>query len=768
MATDSAPASLPPVRRQFWQLPVFVLGVTAAVFAWRAYPSVPASAREATGQHLHSLLQAFDKKADWKQVEAAVAKLTPLPDELARDPQAAFLVGSGHVLLAERGPTEAAADHWAKAHKHLAPLDPAALVVATDQARCRFRAAKAAAAVGLGEPAAVIAALDAVPPGEEPGERSRLIAETAMRMTPPDLKRAKEQLTAYLSGPARGTPATLAKYTLQLSGLCAAAGESDKARTWLSKVGPSAPADLQASAKVQLAQMATADRDPNEAVKLLQSADQLPGLPDEQRTLIRYEAGRGLQAVGNPTAAKDYLTKAADGVGPAGVAARVRLAMLAATDLDPKPAVPLLEAVAGTTRSPAEFHNPHVSLAEVRTAFESAVTAVRKVGDYDSAVRLVSAYGRVAEPMRDRELGAEVQAAWGEALLPTQKLTARDKLTKAAADLEAVAAEKPKPADSAALLTRALGWYRLAEDAKGTADVIAKLNALPGAPTDVAANAKFAQAEQALTDGRFDDGVKRLGEVAQAGGVVGTRATVRLALAHTAEGKRLLKGKDTQPEGRRKVDYGVDLLTQVANRNYDSADERAAQQEAVYELGKLQISKAVPWLLNYADAETRFRRLLREAPTGPYADHSGLYLGICLIALAVPEPGSDRKPPSDATQKLTEALDLFAGLTKSADGWVRGHAEMRQVNVLLLLKKFDDLPAVCDRLSAAHRGTVQELVLLKLLYLGYKQARRPDLGKPVLDRMQSAFAALPPTAFGTEMEEFTRAHWVKFFEDEKR
>ena len=40
MATDTAPR---PARRMYWQLPVFALGVTAAVFAWRYFPPKPAN-----------------------------------------------------------------------------------------------------------------------------------------------------------------------------------------------------------------------------------------------------------------------------------------------------------------------------------------------------------------------------------------------------------------------------------------------------------------------------------------------------------------------------------------------------------------------------------------------------------------------------------------------------------------------------------------------------------------------------------------------------
>lgn len=778
MATAPAPApdnpsdTAPPARRRYWQLPVFAVGVVAAVCSWRAFPPTTATAGETLDRQLTTLRQALDKKADWKQVEAALADLPPVTDRAAGDPRTLYLIGSGHVLLAERGPVGGANEQWDQAHRCFTRVDPTA-VAGADRDRLRFRAAKAAAAVGAGDPAAVIAALEAIPPGEEPandpGERPRLIAETALRMTPPDTRRAKDGLTAYLTGqaPSRLPPATLAKYTIQLSGLCAAAGESEKARTWLGKVGPSAPAELQATAKLQLARMATADRDGNEAVKVLQSADQLPGVSDELRTVIRHDAGVSLLGAGNPTAAKEYFAKAAAGVGPAGVAARVRLGRLAATDTDARLAVELLEAVAATVHSPAEFVNPHLPLGEAQSAFEAAVAARRSAGDFDAALRLAAAYRSLAGPGRDRELGADIQAAWGEALLPTQGVAARGKLTRAAAELEALAEEKLTPADRANLLKRALNHYRLAGDDKGVSAVLSKLNTLPGAPPDVVADTTLARAEQALAAGRFDEGMKLLNDVSKAGGPAGTRATVRLGLAHIADGKKLLKGKDTHFEGRRKVEFGQDFLTQVAGKTFDTADERLAQQEAVFELGKLQVSPNLPGFLNYPEAETRFRRLLREYPTGPYAEEGGLYLGICLTQLAL---GAHKNmvPPPDADRKFAEAREQFEKLTAAKSEWVRTHADLRLVHVLLLMKQFDALAQACQALADKYRGAVQELIVLYMLYEGQQQAKRPDLAGPVRERMRKAFAALPDAAFGTEMPEYTKAHWEKWFAAEGR
>ena len=75
MATDTAPdvtftiVESPVVpgapaavrRRNYWQLPLFVLGVTAAIAAWRAFPPKPDNPTESFQKDLIALKQAVDR-----------------------------------------------------------------------------------------------------------------------------------------------------------------------------------------------------------------------------------------------------------------------------------------------------------------------------------------------------------------------------------------------------------------------------------------------------------------------------------------------------------------------------------------------------------------------------------------------------------------------------------------------------------------------------------------------------------------------------------
>lgn len=771
MATDTAPAFAPTEparRRQFWQLPTFLLGLTAAIVAWKVVPPRPLAAGSDFERNRTALRRAVEKRTiDVKELEQLLGAM-PLSADTVADPQTHFWVGSAHLVLAERGVPDEAADRWSKAYLHLSRCDPSALADGQTAALYSFRTAKASAATGVGDPVHLVSALDTVPPGEEPGERARLLAETCLRMNPPDVKRAKTEFSLYLGGQARGSAGTLAKYRLKLSELCVTTHEPEKARAWLKEIGPDAPPESLSAAKLQLARLAVADRDLNEATKLFQAAEQVPGLPADQRAGIRYEAGRGLIGLGNATTGREYYMKAIADGGPAGTAARVRLAELIARQPTPKEAVEHLEAATRGLKQASDFNNSYVSITELRGTFEAVITACRTAGDFDSAERCTVPYRVVAEDSRDRVLWSEVQAGWGEVQLAGgQAVDGKSRLTQAAAEFVKLAEVSRSAPDRANRLSRAVEWYRAAGDTAGVTAVLNSLATLPGASADVAATANLARAEQMLASGQFDEAVKLLNSASQVGGAAGTKAKVKLALAHTAEGKRRMATKATEKDGRTMLEYGLDLLTQVANKTFETVEEKLAHQEALYELGRLLISPNLPGVLNYPEAETRFRRLLREYPNGQYSELGGLYLGICLTQLAL---GTHKNGvvPADAERKFTEAKDIFDGLTKAKNDWVRTHADMRQVHTLLLMKQYDTLPPLCDRLAAKYQGRVQELVVLNMLYAGYLSARRPDQAKPVLERMEKVFKALPDTAFSNEMTEYTKAHWTNWFAEQRR
>lgn len=753
MATDSA-------RRNYWQLPTFVLGVAAAIAAVAAFPPQPPSAADRLKCQLDELRQALDRKpVDPSAVEAllpqAAAAAEQVPDAA---PLAHYLAGSAQLALAEAAPAEA--DRWAAAADLLGRVEPGQLADPADRKRLTYRKAKALAAVGSGDPAALLPALLDLPPGADPeGERRRLIADVALRATPPDLERAREELTSYLTGPARAPVPTLARYRLKLGEVLLALNKPDEARKWLRDLGAEAPVDAQAQAHAQLARLAAAENNWAEAVKLYEATLTAPGLPADQLGTVRYQAGLAHARLNNPAAAAPHFEAAAKGSGPAAAAAAVRLAELLLRDPALRGqrgrAVDQLEAAARQAGS----RNPHLTADEVRATFEEAVTVCVREGEFGSAVRAATAYAPVAAGGRDKERRAEAHLAWAQALqqAPAAGDSPAAHFKAAAEDYSQLAAAYPTATGKADLLRKAAACLRQAGDAAGAGAIIDQLTTMPGLAPDVVAAAWLEKGEALLAANHFAEATQALQKATA--GPAGMIARVRLAVAHLDQAKRA-GGTD---EARGMTALAQQLLTQVANTTAATAPDREAQHQALFELGKLLLAQG-----NIPDGEARFRQLVQADPTGPKAGLAKLYLGSSLLLLARGAHQGGR-PPADADRKLTEALGYFEELAKSDDAFLRTQADIRQANATLLLKRYNEMPALCEKLADRYRGKVEELIVLSMLYSSNRFADLPGAAARTLGRMEEVFAKLGPDAFPGGSEEYTREYWVKtWFEPLRR
>jgi tetratricopeptide (TPR) repeat protein len=233
-------------------------------------------------------------------------------------------------------------------------------------------------------------------------------------------------------------------------------------------------------------------------------------------------------------------------------------------------------------------------------------------------------------------------------------------------------------------------------------------------------------------------------------------ARVKLATVYVDRAKRIVPNTPAaQAEARKLVELAQNLMSQEANSTPDSPAERDAQQQALFELGKLLLQQStVP------DAEARFRQLIQLNPAGTLAGQAKLYLGSCLLLIARGDHLGGR-PPADADSKLTEAAELFKGLADSPDEFLRTQADVRLANATLLLKKYDEMPALCEKLAKRYQGKVEELIVLSMLYSSYRFADRPEPAARVLNRMEEVFAKLPDGQFRGGAEEYTREYWKK-------
>jgi tetratricopeptide (TPR) repeat protein len=746
--------------RNYWQLPTFAVGVAAAAAAYANFPPPPADPVVLAGRDVDALREVLAARpvnapavADLARRVADAADRSPAPGA------ARFAAGSGFVALAESGRAEEADAHWAAAADLLAAVDASMLADPADAKRLAFRRAKALAATGRGTPAALYPALTDRPFDDpDPGELPRLLGEVCLKLDGVEMKkRARTELTAYLSGPPRLAPPALARLRLALGQTCMALNDPKGAKAWLAQVSPPADAGVVGAAKVQLAQLAAADGDWAEAVKLYDAALAVPGLPPAERGVVQYQAGAGRLKLRDMAGAVPYFEGAANAPGPVAAAAAVRLAEAAARDPGGKgqraKAVARIEAVPA-----ADAAHPLLGPAEVQAAFEEVIQVCLIEADYPSASRAADAYAKAAPPGRDRERRAEVAAAWAASL--GQDPTAVGKWADAAADFAALAETTQAPAVKADLLRKTADCLK-----KGgrPADAVAALDRVTmsaGLPAETTTGAWLDKGDLLAAAGKASEAADAFQRAMAGAGPAATAARVRVGLAQVEQARAKFRagGPAAAVEGRAQLELGQAMLAQVANKPAESPAERDAQQQALYELGKLLLQQN-----NYAEAEVRFRQLIRLDPAGPVAASAKLWLGSCLLLIARGDHQGGR-PPADADRKLAEARDLFAPLAESADPFVRTQAEVRLANSLLLLKKYDELQALCDRLAGRYKGKVDELIVLSLSYWGHRGADRNADAARALNRMEDAYGKLADADFPGGSDEYTRAYWQQWFD----
>jgi len=763
MATETAPAPPASPPRNYWQLPTFLLGAAAMAAAWTYTPAPVANPGAVFRGTLDALAQAVERRpADVPAVEGLTRRVVEMADQFpdAAD-EAQFLAGSGYLVLAVYGPAEDAADAWKLADQHFARCRAAGLSEA-DAKKFAFRSAEANAAVGGNDPAAILVALNQPPPGEDTAETPRLVAATCLRQTPPDLKRARDELARYLALPNTATPAQAARYKLDLAGLYLTLNEPEPARRWLKDIGTGAPPDVLVAARVRLARLAVADGSWAEAVKVLEAAQATPGLPDDQKGRLRYQTGFAFLQMGNPSRARQHLEEAAREPGPVGAAAAVRMAELRVRDAGSKgnraDAAEWLEKAAAGVKGAADFAAADVSPAEARAAFEEVIKRATLEGDYQTAVRAATAYAVVAEGGKERERRAEAAAAWAAALEATDPAAAKAKHRMAGEDYAAVAAAAA--AGRAELLRRAATQLKQGGATAAALDAVTRLLAEKDLPPEEAGRAWLDKAD--LLPAADEAGVTAaLTRAMEAAGPAAAAARLRLAVAQLVRGKTLLDtaGAATDPaaaaarkQGEQMTRLGRDMLVQLADAAAVPPAEQATHEEALFQLGSRLMGEG-----QFADADARFRKQLQLYPDGKWAGFGRLWLACCLLQQAV-----RTKDPDPADKRLQEAIEQLRPLLASPVEFLRAHAEIRTLNVLVVQKQYDAVLTLGKDLSAKYAGRANELVIGRLMFYAHlnRTPFEPGEALKVLLRMEEVFRQLTPADFPTDPE-YSRDRWEK-------
>ena len=636
MDTETAVEARPTQPRNLWQLPTFLLGLLALYGAYKYVPARGTAAGPTASGDLADLRSALERKdADAAAVEPLLRKLTT---SNPTDTPANFAVGSGYVVLADKAGGDSP-DYWTAAEKAFEKCDVTQLDGPADASKLIFRFALAKAATETGDPAEVLRVLTAPPAGEERAETPRLIAQTALRMTPPDYPRAKENFAKYLGGQNRSTPAAAARYKLELAKLHLRDKEYDQAKPWLKDVGPTAPADVLAAAKVQLGRLALAERNWADAVTQFEAALASGQLPSEERNTARYQAALALIQTGNDAAAAPYLRQVLTQPGEVAAAAAMKLAEIGSRD-------PLAK---GSRKEAAEFlekavaqasgTSEHVKTPELRAVFEEVIKASTTEGDFEAAHRAATAYAKVAEESVDRKYRAEISEKWATALVKTNPAEAKPKFLDAAAEYTALADAALDPAKRAEFARKAALQFRQAGESSKALELVTTILNAKDVPGEKLGQAWLDRADLLPADqsAEIEEALKKAVNLP---GAAATPARYKLAVTYVKRGQELLAGAagSVQPDALKQqaaatTKLGRDMLTQIADASTVPSDDQFTHEQALFELGRLAMLDQ-----KYPDAESRLRKQLTLYPQGVHADNARLWL-----ASALPGEGPDRR-----------------------------------------------------------------------------------------------------------------------------
>lgn len=729
MVTDSTTDPKPAApARHVWQLPTFLLGLLALYAAYKYVPPRGAPAGPATAGELAELKSALDQRTvDAAAVEPLVRKLAATSPT---DTPTNFALGSGYAALAE---LSGDADHWQAAATAFRKCDATQFESPADVAKWTYRSALAKAAVRDGDPAELIRAMATPPAGEDRPERLRLIAETALRLTPPDAALAKQHLAKYLGGQNRATPATAAKCKLELAKLHLKDREFDKARTWLKDIGAAAPADVQARAKVQLGHVAMAERKWADAVASFEDALR-KDLPADERGAIRYQAAVALMQSGNDAAAVPYLRQTVKEPGDLGAAAAMRLAEVsnrdpAAKDSRTETAELLAKAVAQASAT-----SEHVKAPELRALFEEVIKASTTEGNFPAAQQAATAYAKIAEGDADRKLRAEINERWAAALLKTNPADAKPKFLDAAAEYAALGERAADGSQRADFYRKAALQFRQAGETTKALDLVTAVLTDKAVPNDLVGRAWMDRADL-LPPGQTEEIEEALKKAVNYAGPAQNAARYKLAVTYVKRGQDAAAGE----AGKQQAKLGRDMLAQIADAATVAPADQFTHEQALFELGRLAMLDR-----QYPDAETRLRKQLTLYPQGTHADNARLWLASALLARA-------QADATVAAKARTEALVYLKDLAKSPDKFLQTWGEIWQANTLLQMGDTAATIALCKELTAKHAGKLEELVLGKLLFHAYLTTD-PGEALKTLTRMEELFAKLPRDAFRTDAE----------------
>jgi tetratricopeptide (TPR) repeat protein len=467
---------------QLWQVPVFLLGTVTLTAFLLARPNWnnPLRRSEARLNQARRLWDHNDSHPR-KIIELVEYYLEHAGPEPQRAAEAHFLWGSTLVRSARQLNGEEALPLWKEAYQHLIQARDLGLSE-SDLPRMRVALGEAGFYTDDDLKMVIQRMTRNLEAADDRTIVCRLLTLACLKKQPPDLGGALHANEMLRQHPLLSED-VLAPARLQGGEILLRLRRPGEARKLLEKIARDAPADLLAQALTLRARSHQDESQWAEAAALWQEVleDKRHPPTDPGEVLYCLGLSQRRQEQRNEAAAS-WKESVKQGGLDASSAASLGLAELQLAEGDPAALDSLTRAVR-TTRSAADWKNPHVDLRQVRAQFEQGCLVFLRKHDYEKALSVAQAYERIAIPGMAALVRGQALRDWGERLAQgseSERRQSAELLRQAGLAFEAAAQGTTEPRERAERLWLAANAHQDGQDPGRTVQVLQQFLSAPG------------------------------------------------------------------------------------------------------------------------------------------------------------------------------------------------------------------------------------------------------------------------------------------------